>query len=121
MSFRKCVDFYAFYDENIFCEFTYLIHYKKMPFVLYLVTDVSVRLKRYGSGILNWIMEAYHTNYIVLNVETASKNYDNFEQRVKRQKFYFNNGLKNTGYILYDKEDIYDEHFRISKSYLISL
>jgi GNAT superfamily N-acetyltransferase len=108
MSFRKCVDFYAFYDENMFCGFTYLIHYKKMTFVLYLATDVSVRSKGYGSDILSWIVKAYPQNYIVLNIETVSKNYDNFEQRVKRQKFYFNNGFQDTGYILYDKKDIYD-------------
>jgi hypothetical protein len=79
-----------------------------MTFVLYLATDTSVRSKGYGSGILNWITEAFPENYIVLNIETVSENYDNFEQRVKRQKFYFNNRFQDTGYVLYDKTDIYD-------------
>lgn len=108
MSLRKCADFYAFYDKNVFCGFTYLIHYKKMTFVLYLSTDSSVRSKGYGGSILDWIQKAHQENCIVLNIETVSKNYDNFEQRVKRQKFYFNNGFQDTGYILYDKKDIYD-------------
>jgi len=108
MSLRKCVDFYAFYDKNEFYGFTYLIHYKKMTFVLYLATDSSVRSKGYGAGILDWIEKAYQENCIVLNIEAVSENYDNFEQRVKRQKFYFNNGFQDAGYILYDKKDIYD-------------
>ncbi|BCN31829.1 GNAT family N-acetyltransferase [Anaeromicropila herbilytica] len=108
MSLRKCVDFYSFYDKNVFCGFTYLIHYKKMTFVLYLATDSSVRSKGYGAGILDWIEKAYQENSIVLNIETVSEKYDNFEQRLKRQKFYYNNGFQDTGYTLYDKKDIYD-------------
>lgn len=107
MSKRRCVDFLAFYDENIFCGFTYLITNKNTTFVLYLAIDDSIRSKGYGSQILNWIVNNKQNN-IVLNIETVSDEYDNYEQRVSRQKFYLKNGFVDTKYKIVDKNDVYD-------------
>lgn len=108
MSKRRCVDFLAFYDDDVFCGFTYLIHHKTTTFVFYLATDASIRSKGYGSQILNWIADNNKENVIVLNIETVNPRYNNYEQRLSRQNFYFKNGFLDTKYKLIDDGDIYD-------------
>ena len=108
MAKRTSVDFLAFYDENIFCGFTYLIYHKNTTFVLYLAIDRNIRSKGYGSQILNWIIENKKENLIVLNIETVDNKYNNYEERFIRQKFYFKNGFVDTKYKMIDKDDIYD-------------
>jgi GNAT superfamily N-acetyltransferase len=63
-----------------------------MTFVLYLATDESIRSKGYGSKMLKWIVENARRT-VVLNIETVEKAYENYEQRLKRQKFYIKNGF----------------------------
>lgn len=108
MAKRRCAEFYAFYDESIFCGFTYLIHHDKTTFVLYLATETSMRSKGYGKRILQWISEKYSLNNIVLNIESVDKKFDNYEQRLRRQSFYFKNNFQQTNYILDDNGDLYD-------------
>lgn len=108
MSKRNSVEFLAFYDNDNFCGFTYLIHNKNITFILYLATDKIIRSKGYGSQILNWIVENHKENCIVLNIETVDDKYANYEERLSRQKFYFKNGFIDTKFKLIDKEDIYD-------------
>lgn len=107
MSKRECVDFLAFYDNDTFCGFTYLVNDKNMTFVLYLAVDDSIRSNGYGSKIIRWIINNKKDN-IVLNIEEVDKQYNNYEQRLIRQKFYLKNGFIDTGYNIKDREDIYD-------------
>lgn len=108
MAKRTSVDFLAFYDENIFCGFTYLIYNKNTTFVFYLAIDKNIRSKGYGSKILNWIIENNKENCIVLNIETVDTKYNNYEQRLSRQKFYLKNGFVDSKYKIIDKYEIYD-------------
>ena len=115
MSKRKCVDFLAFYDEDVFCGFTYLIHHHQTTFVLYLAINRNVRSKGYGSKILKWISDHAQKN-IILNIETVWTKYENYNQRLSRQKFYFKNGFSDTQYKMIDNGEKYDvlykgEHF----------
>lgn len=108
MSKRNSVKFLAFYNENIFCGFTYLVYYKKTTYVFYLAIDESNRSKGYGSQILNWIVENNKDSRIVLNIETVDAKYSNYEQRLRRKKFYIKNGFIDTNYKLKYREDSYD-------------
>ena len=65
MSKRTCVDFLAFYDNNIFCGFSYLIHNNNITFILYLAIDTSIRSKGYGTKILNLISNNKQNNSII--------------------------------------------------------
>lgn len=108
MAKRKCIEFQAFYDEHTFCGFAYLIHHENTTFVLYLATDTKIRSKGYGKKILQWISDAYPSNNIALNIETVDKQYDNYEQRLRRARFYLKNDFQQTGFILNDKKNVYD-------------
>ena len=107
-SYRSCVDFIAFYDNGIFVGFTYLITVKETTFVLYIATSPDQRSKGYGSKILHQISELHNGNTIVLNIENVDEIYDNYSQRIQRQKFYFKNKFMDSGYILKDNKVIYD-------------
>ena len=111
MSKRKGVDFLAFYDEDIFCGFTYLVSNKNMTFVFYLAVDDSMRSNGYGSKIIRWIINNKEDN-IVLNIEEVDEKYNNYEQRLSRQKFYLKNGFIDTKYDIKDKNNIYDVLYR---------
>ena len=108
MSKRTCVDFLAFYDNNIFCGFSYLIHNNNITFILYLAIDTSIRSKGYGTKILNLISNNKQNNSIILNIETVSNKYADYKQRLNLQKFYFKNGFVDTKYKLVDSGNIYD-------------
>ena len=87
MSLRKCVDFIAFYDDGVFCGFTYLIQHGKLTFVLYLAVDGGMRSRGYGGCALDWIKNRYPANDIVLNIEAIEPS-QNYSQRIKRLEFY---------------------------------
>ena len=108
MSKRTCVDFLAFYNNNIFRGFSYLIHNNNITFILYLAIDTSIRSKGYGTKILSLISNNKQNNNIILNIETVSNKYVDYKQRLNRQKFYFKNGFIDTKYKLVDSGNIYD-------------
>lgn len=95
---RSFVDFIALYDNNLFCGFSYLVHYKDLTFVFYLAIDDKLRSKGYGSQALQTIIKHYAPNDIVLNIEKVEPS-DNYNQRVKREKFYLKNGFVHTKYL----------------------
>ncbi|WP_455541945.1 GNAT family N-acetyltransferase [Intestinibacter sp.] len=112
MAKRKCIDFLAFYDGDVFCGFTYLIHHKNTTFILYLAIDKNIRSKGYGTQILNWIAYNYENHTIVLNIEPVDEKCDNYEQRLSRQKFYFKNGFDSSGYKFHTKDCVFDTLYK---------
>lgn len=109
MTRRKNVDFWAFYDGDIFCGLTYLIRYGSTTLVFYLVTNDELRSRGYGSKILGWIT-ANTTKTIVLDAEAveSGRSVSNLEQRVRRQKFYQKNGFGDSGYSMREYGELYD-------------
>ena len=93
MSKRKCIHFDAYYDETLFIGFTYLVESKNMVFITYIAVNNEIRSKGYGSQILNTIKSRFPGKTISLNVERLIEDCDNYEQRVKRVKFYERNNF----------------------------
>lgn len=109
MARRENVDFWAFYDGDIFCGLAYLIRYGSTTLVFYLVTNDELRSRGYGSEILGWIT-ANTTKTIVLDAEAveSGRPVSNLEQRVRRQKFYQKNGFGDSGYSMREYGELYD-------------
>ena len=105
---RKRVDFLAFYDQEVFCGFAYLVYNEGLTFVFYLATDPDMRSKGYGSQIVRWIQQEYAESGIVLTIETVDPDYPDYAQRKRRQKFYFNNQMQDTGYRVKEFGVVYD-------------
>ena len=98
LTVRKGTRLSAYYQENIFCGFTFTASYEKTLFVLFLAVDDSRRGRGYGSAILQHLKQEDPDRTILLNVELLDPKADNYDQRVQRMAFYQKNGFYDTGY-----------------------
>ena len=98
----KRASFLAFYDDDKFAGFTYLVHFKGECYVFYLAVDETARGCGYGSKILTWIKENYRGEDIILDVEAPQDDAVNAPERLKRIEFYHKSGIVDTGYTLMD-------------------
>ena len=89
-----------FYINNIF--------YKDIVFVFYLAIDKGTREQGYGTKVLDSIKQKYKNSRIILCIEPVDENSDNYEQRVKRKKFYLKNGFEDSNYIIKERNIIYE-------------
>lgn len=105
---RSSADFFAFYDGETLAGMTYLVYGDGIVYVFYLAINPQVRSSGYGSAILDWVKEHNPSRQTVLEIETVGVGYDNDEQRVRRQRFYFKNGFRDTGYRMTEGSDVYD-------------
>ncbi|MBE6031831.1 MAG: GNAT family N-acetyltransferase [Clostridiales bacterium] len=97
---RKTVDFYAFYDGELFCGFAYVIRSKGMFYFRYLAVEETLRSKGYGGQILSELRKLAGGMPMTFNIEPLDPSADNYEQRVRRKAFYLRNGFLDTGYDL---------------------
>lgn len=100
--------FYSIIDNGKFVGLSYNVFYKDIVFVFYFAIDGALRGQGYGSRVLEAIKEKYSNNRIILNIEEIDKNSKNYEQRVKRKKFYQKNGFKDLGYTVKEGEIVYE-------------
>ena len=96
---KDFIDFLAYYDDDKFVGFTYLITEGDLTFIQYIAVDSTLHSKGYGSAILSQIKALYPNNRIALNLEMLDENAENTEQRIKRRAFYDKNGYEDTGII----------------------
>ncbi|MCD7949514.1 MAG: GNAT family N-acetyltransferase [Erysipelotrichaceae bacterium] len=88
-------DFLAFYDEDLFVGFTYLVTMHDLTYLFYFVVDEPLRNKGYGSTILTYLEKHYAC--IFIDIEVIDANAPNYNQRLRRKEFYLRNGFKETG------------------------
>lgn len=80
--------FCAYYEEDIFCGLTFTVSKNKTIFIMYLAITDKIRSKGFGSAILDQMKRQYPEYDFVLNIEPLDEKALNYEQRVKRFKFY---------------------------------
>ncbi|CAM4196814.1 GNAT family N-acetyltransferase [Paenibacillus tarimensis] len=105
---KEFVDFNAFYDDDVFVGYAYLISNKNLTFVLYLAISPEVQSKGYGTTILAEISQKYADNRIILNIEAIDELSDNNEQRLKRKNFYLRNGYRNANFKIIEYGAIFE-------------
>ena len=105
---RDFVDFLAYYDEDKLVGFTYLIHNKKLTYVLYLAVCENSRSKGYGSQILSHIRETFPNNRIMLFIESEDEKTPNNNQRKKRKEFYIKNGYVAANFMMEARGNIFE-------------
>lgn len=96
MKHFKLVEAFVFYDEEQLCGFSYLIVQEKAVFIMYLAVNDELRGKGYGSEILKCIKSKYPDKTIILDIEELNPQAKNYEQRIRRVKFYKKNGFYQT-------------------------
>ena len=100
--------FYGIYDNEKFVGLVYNIFYKDIVFVFYLAIDKGTKEQGYGTKVLDSIKQKYKNSRIILCIEPVDENSDNYEQRVKRKKFYLKNGFEDSNYIIKERNIIYE-------------
>ncbi len=100
MAYLKSTHFISFYDGDTLCGFVYMATIKKLTFVMFFAVNENIRSKGYGSRILDKIQSLYPDNKIIITIERCDEDAEDIEQRLRRRKFYMNNGYIETGYIV---------------------
>lgn len=86
-------DFMAFYDQEQFVGFVYVIHSHGMHYILYLAVNDQVRSHGYGTRIINELRTLYPQDSLVLDIEQPDPTAANNHQRLRRLSFYKRNGF----------------------------
>lgn len=86
-------DFMAFYDQEQFVGFAYVIHNHGMHYILYLAVNDQVRSQGYGTRIINELRNLYPNDSLALDVEQPNPHAANNQQRLRRLRFYRRNGF----------------------------
>ena len=98
LTLRRGVDLICYCEGETFCGFTYTVTDGNVVFVLFFAVDEALRGRGYGSSILKLLREKNPGKTVILNVEPLDPNAENAEERVRRVRFYENNGFFDTGY-----------------------
>ena len=96
LSMRKGAAITGYYDGNAFCGFTFTASHGKILFVMFFAVNEDIRDKGYGSAILDFLKSKNPGKSIILNVELLEERASNYNERVRRIKFYEKNGFYDT-------------------------
>ena len=88
-------EFWAFFDENLFCGFSNSITHGSITNIVYFAVVSELRSRGYGSQILQAIREKHPDSRIVVDIEVEedSKDAEELERRNRRRDFYLRNGF----------------------------
>ena len=87
-------ELYAYYEENRFIGFTYITAYKDIVYIFFLAVQKEERRKGFGTLILQDIKNTYPTEVLLVCYEEVDPSYIDYEERLRREKFYERNGFK---------------------------
>ncbi|MFV0557823.1 MAG: GNAT family N-acetyltransferase [Enterococcus sp.] len=86
----------AFYSKKKFIGFAYLISQNDLTFISFLAVTSRKRSNGLGFRILQSIKKLKPEQTIILEVERLDPAYENYQQRVKRKRFYEKNQFVNS-------------------------
>ncbi len=105
---QKKASFYSCYEDDKWVGFTYLHSYQDITHIFFLAIAETCRAGGYGGKVLNAIKELYPQNRLVLKIEELNEKAENYNQRVKRKKFYEKNDFVSTGIMTKEKNAYYE-------------
>lgn len=100
MSYLWHTEFLAFYEGDVLCGFIYMATIRKLTFVMFFAVTERLHSKGYGSCILNQIESRHPHNKIIISIEPCDEEAEDIEQRLRRKRFYMDNGYEETGYLI---------------------
>lgn len=98
-------------DDGRFIGLTLTFTHGDCTFWIYLATIPEVRGKGYGSRLIDMIRETHPGKRIFLVVEPMDEDADDYEMRVRRQRFYERNGCVNSGITLISDDAPFDSMY----------
>lgn len=98
VSLRRDMGVEGFYEGDQLRGFTYSVATEDVLFLLFFAVNDDCRGQGWGSTILTQLKEENPGRTIVLNVELLDPKADNYDQRLRRMRFYKRNGFFDTGF-----------------------
>lgn len=97
---QRCgkMELYELSDGEEFCGLFITVICDELVLVDYLAVCPELRSKGIGSQAIELARNKYKGKKIFLEIETTEKQCDDLEVRLKRKKFYLNNGLSSCGF-----------------------
>lgn len=89
----------CFYDDNEFIGFAQILKKTDLQYLMYMAMLPQFRSKGYGGQMLELILKERGNVPLALDVETLDETAENYEQRVRRVRFYLKHGLVDSGYV----------------------
>lgn len=86
------------YDDETFVGFFFFVKNDRCGYIFFFAIDQTERSKGYGARALQLLSDAYPALQIILDFEELDEAAENFDQRVRRKKFYLHNGFSETGH-----------------------
>ncbi len=90
-------DVLGIYDDTKPVGFVVVMKNDRCGYIYFYAIDTRVRSKGYGSAALKKLNEKYDKIQLVLDFEAIDENAENYDQRLRRRRFYLRNGFRETG------------------------
>ncbi|MCD8194979.1 MAG: GNAT family N-acetyltransferase [Coprobacillus sp.] len=95
------VDFWAFFDENLFVGYVVIRHKMNFAYLFFLAVQKELRNKGYGTQILKLLENLYPDAIQIVDFEMIDSECQNNDMRIRRKNFYLRNGYKEINLFYY--------------------
>jgi len=96
--FAKPFPYMGFFEDDTLVGFAQVIKTDYLHFLLYLAVLEQFQSKSYGGKALQAILADRGNIPLALNIEPLDRQAENYDQRVRRARFYQRNGISDSGY-----------------------
>ena len=104
---RGKADFRGIFVRERCCGFTYAVSYKDIVYFFYFAIDPRVRGRGIGTRALKEVMRRYQGKRFFLALEPLDPEAKNYEERVRRHRFYESCGLVDLPHQLSEAKVVY--------------
>lgn len=105
---RKDVDFWSVSCEEQWAGFIYVVNNADLSYVFYLAVQEPMRGRGIGSAILKAAQQLYNGRRLFLAIEQIEEGTPNYEERIRRKRFYLRCGFKELRRQLREGNVVYD-------------
>lgn len=102
------VDFWAFYDNELFVGYVVIRHKMDFAYLFFLAVQKELRNQGYGTKILEYLEKLYPDSTQIVDFEMVDPNASNYDIRVRRKNFYLRNGYKEINLFYYFNEENFE-------------
>lgn len=81
-------------DDGEFCGLAIVVSYGDLALLDYFAIAEEKRSGGYGSAALQGLLKYYEGKRLLIEIESTKVSCDNMEDRVRRERFYHRNGMK---------------------------
>lgn len=95
-------------DSSEWMGLAYFVRYRDILYLFYLAIDETRQGTGCGSALLAAVRRHFAGKRVILNIEAVDTKAPNYEERVKRKRFYEKNGFHEMGYTVKELGVVYE-------------